>query len=53
MIEPSVVDQSGSSVRCFTLLGNFLPLVRRDGICTGFFFFHSAHVMGPSGVSIS
>jgi hypothetical protein len=27
-------------------------LVRREGTCTGFLFFHSAQVIGPSGVSI-
>jgi hypothetical protein len=26
--------------------------VRREGSCTGFFFFHVAHVLGPSGVSM-
>ena len=34
----------------FTFIGSFFPLVRREGIWTGFFFFHSAHVIGPSGV---
>lgn len=33
-----------------TLFGRSLPLVRRDGVWTGFLFFHSAHVIGPSGV---
>src|SRR5687767_9356803 len=39
-----------SPVNRLTLTGSFLPLVRREGIWTGFFFFHSAQVMGPSGV---
>jgi hypothetical protein len=37
-------------VKRFTLTGSFFPFVRRDGIWTGFFFFHSAQVIGPSGV---
>lgn len=37
-------------MRILILLGSFLPFVRREGIWTGFFFFHSAHVIGPSGV---
>src|SRR5687768_10998889 len=41
-----------SLVKRFTLTGSFLPFVRRDGIWTGFFFFHWAQVMGPSGVSM-
>src|SRR5438128_151619 len=40
------------SVKRLILLGRVLPLVRRDGIWTGCFFFHSAHVIGPSGVSM-
>ena len=41
-----------SSVVSFTLLGSFFPLVRREGSWTGFFFFHCANVIGPSGVSM-
>jgi hypothetical protein len=40
------------SVNFFTFTGSALPLVRREGTCTGFFFFHSAQLIGPSGVSI-
>ena len=41
-----------SSVVSFTLFGSFFPLVRREGSWTGFFFFHCANVIGPSGVSM-
>lgn len=40
----------GSEVNRLTGTGNFFPFVRREGIWTGFFFFHSAQVIGPSGV---
>ena len=40
------------SVNRFTFTGRSLPLVRREGICTGCFFFQAAKVIGPSGVSI-
>ncbi len=42
-----------SEVKRFTLTGNFFPLVRREGIWTGFFLFHSPQVIGPSGVSMT
>ena len=34
----------------WTLFGRSFPLVRREGVWTGFFFFQAAQVMGPSGV---